>query len=402
MAQARTFSTAPEVQAPAEKLGPADALRQTDRQNDGERNQNREPKEGEQKRGESTENGATLNLLVVSDMTRSKPALNAVEASLTAAGREEIRDGRLSREGLDKLLTRARETDSDSIVVMRDGKVLAKWFSDGEEKKLLAYSVTKSVANLAVGQLVESGKLNLDQHVSDFFAEWKNGPKQDITVRELMNHTSGLPFHAKEISLRAALDSELLAKPGSAFNYSSAAVDVLSGIVEKISGEPLDRYAAEHIFKPLGITDFNWNEDKEGHAGGGSGLWAKATDLAKIGQLMANGGSWGDRQIVSAEWIAQSTRPSQTKNSDCGLLWWLEDPHYNTDQGGNRNYVGREGFSARGARGQYVTVYPSENLVAVRQIDPARYKGENDEFSDFSQVVKELVPRGTLYVSHLH
>jgi CubicO group peptidase (beta-lactamase class C family) len=285
---------------------------------------------------------------------------------------------------------------------MRDGKVLAKWFSDGEEKKLLAYSVTKSVANLAVGQLVESGKLNLDQHVSDFFAEWKNGPKQDITVRELMNHTSGLPFHAKEISLRAALDSELLAKPGSAFNYSSAAVDVLSGIVEKISGEPLDRYAAEHIFKPLGITDFNWNEDKEGHAGGGSGLWAKATDLAKIGQLMANGGSWGDRQIVSAEWIAQSTRPSQTKNSDCGLLWWLEDPHYNTDQGGNRNYVGREGFSARGARGQYVTVYPSENLVAVRQIDPARYKGENDEFSDFSQVVKELVPRGTLYVSHLH
>lgn len=134
MAQARTFSTASEVQAPAEKLALTAVQPQPGRQNDGEQNQNREQKEGEQRRGESPENGATLNLLEVSEMARSKPALNAVEASLTAAGREEIRDGRLSREGLDKLLTRARETDSDSIVVMRDGKVLAKWFSDGEEK----------------------------------------------------------------------------------------------------------------------------------------------------------------------------------------------------------------------------------------------------------------------------
>lgn len=343
-----------------------------------------------------------LNLVDLSDAHTGKGPQKASDSVLTAAGRDAIREGTLSKEALDQIVSRARETHSDSLVVMKDGKLVAQWYSNNEQKVMLTHSMTKSVTNLAVGQLVGEGKLSLDQKVGDFFPEWKTGDKKDVTVRELMNHTSGMPFHAKEPTLHAALDANLLTKPGTNFEYSTAAVDVLAGIVEKVSGKPMDKYAADNILKPLGITNYKWEEDAEGHAEGGTGLWANATDLAKIGQMMLNGGRWEGKQIVSSDWIAQSTKPSQNLNKECGLLWWLEDPRFNADQSGHSTYVGAEGFSAHGAFGQYLVISPKEHLVAVRQIDKANYKSDDDFFTDFSPLARKLVPDKAAPILQIH
>ena len=85
----------------------------------------------------------------------------------------------------------------------------------------------------------------------------------------------------------------------------------------------MDRFIGKEIFQPLGITDFCWTLDQAGNPHGMSGLEIRAIDLAKIGQMMLDEGSWNGKPIVSKDWVRQSVEPGQSFNPTCGLLWWL-------------------------------------------------------------------------------
>ncbi len=234
----------------------------------------------------------------------------------------------LDVEALERLKERAQSSKSDALVVLKDGKVVFEWYPQGEAPgPIEAMSTTKSIVGLAVGILVDQGKVRLEQPVHEFFPQWNQGRKKDILVKHLLNHTSGLQadrntaeiYRSKDF-VALALAAELVSAPGQEFFYNNKAVNLLAGIIEKASGQRMDHFIAQALFAPLGIKDFGWTLDDAGNPHAMSGLQLSALDMARIGQLVLNKGRWGDQQVVSERWIEQSLARGAAPS--CGLLWW--------------------------------------------------------------------------------
>lgn len=234
-------------------------------------------------------------------------------------------------DALEELVDAARDTKSSALVVVQDGSLVGEWCFDGDAEPIEAMSATKSVVSLAVGLLIDDKKIqSLDAPVSDFFPVWSDGPKSSITVRHLLGHTSGLhtrptteDIYASDDFVRFGLDAEFVATPGEQSNYNNRAFNILAGVVEKASGERMDRFLKRRLFQPLGIEDTAWSLDPAGNPHAMSGLRVRPMDLAKIGQLMLDMGTWQKRRILSAEWIVQSTKAVRSEFPQLGLSWWL-------------------------------------------------------------------------------
>ncbi len=233
---------------------------------------------------------------------------------------------------LEALLARARATHTDALVVLHDGAVVIDETFSSARGPIEAMSVTKSIVSLAIGHLIDRGLIaSLDAPVHNFYPEWKQGKKKTITVRHLLNHTSGLQadrtteeIYASPDFVQLALAAELSADPGTAFFYNNKAANLLAGVVERASGSKLDDYLREQVFAPLGITEVDWTRDAAGNPHAMSGLQIGAMDLAKLGQLMLDrGASPGGARVLSETWIDACTQPGQPHVARCGLLWWL-------------------------------------------------------------------------------
>jgi len=239
---------------------------------------------------------------------------------------------------LDELVAAAEKSHTDALVVWQDGKPLGEWYFGKPVEPIEAMSATKSVVNLAIGKLITDGKIkSLDQPVWEFYPEWRQGRKKNITLRHLLNHTSGLQnFPRTEVEIypspdfvQLALSAEMDADPGADFSYNNKAVNLLAGVVQKASGRRMDLYLHDELFTPLGITNFTWKLDDAGNPQAMSGLRILAADLAKLGQLVLNRGEWEGRQFIADSWFDSSMCPSQEHNPSCGLLWRLMFDHVN-------------------------------------------------------------------------
>lgn len=398
--------------------------------------------------------------MLVAAAAAAKPA--------SAAETAPSHDGGVNREALDRLLDRAKQSNSDAVVIMKDGALVGKWHFGKAEGPIDTMSATKSIVSLAVGKLIDSGKLrSLDQPVHEFFPEWHQGRKQRITVRHLLDHTSGLQNERSTLLeiypspdfVKLALAAELDADPGTTFSYNNKAVNLIAGLVKAASGTRLDDYVRRQIFTPLGIRDFTWDVDRAGNPHAMSGLSMRAIDLAKVGQMLLDGGTFQGKRIISSAWIAESMQPSQQLQPSCGLLWWLLFSEFRavladaelialwrkagasaaflervrplagqvfTDRAAliaarQRAFPGEAGselwtantvskglpdgrrlptpvvgYYAEGYLGQFLVVLPRQRLVAVRQMrspnDPAIDEQKLDAFSEFPQMVQQLVP----------
>ena len=129
-------------------------------------------------------------------------------------------------------------------------------------------SATKSIVSLAIGRLIDQGKIkSRHQLVSDFFLEWKQGRKRLITIRHLLNHTSGLDdkpttqeiYHSPDY-VQFALVVEVAADPGSRFFDSNKATNLLAVVALRASDKPLDEYIKREIFLRPGYHRFRVGE----------------------------------------------------------------------------------------------------------------------------------------------
>ena len=363
----------------------------------------------------------------------------------------------LDVDALDALYQRAEEANSDALVILRNGKVVVDESFGTAVGPIESMSVTKSVVSLALGHLIDAGTIDsLDTPVHTFYPEWKQGRKKDVTVRHLLDHSSGLQsaptteeIYASPDFVQLALCAELEWDPGEGFSYNNKAVNLLAGIVERASGRKLDAYLGRYVFSPLGITDFGWTTDRVGNPHAMAGLQIRPLDLAKLGQLVLDEGRWGGRQVLSAEWVRTSTR-AQDIFGRCGLLWWVtpETKRFVIDAsilrqwregGADADFVARMEpladrllssdeleaeietrlgsrevwdantwkhglpdvrvvagpsrlIRADGYLGQFLVVIPEDRLVAVRMIRRERWRGEGDNLSEFATLVDALVP----------
>lgn len=231
-------------------------------------------------------------------------------------------------EALDRLVQRAGETNTDALVILADGGLVGDWRFGKPPQPIEAMSATKSVVNLAIGRLVATDKVRIDDPVAKFYPEWRGTPKEAITIRHLLDHTSGLEAEAgtDEVYLsrdivRLALDAPLASDPGTVFFYNNKAVNLLAGIVEKADGRKLDEFLRDEVFAPIGVGRISWMRDAAGNPHVMAGLQIDAADLARVGQLMLQEGNDAGKRIVSAEWVRESVRRSGSVSA-CGLSWW--------------------------------------------------------------------------------
>jgi len=292
---------------------------------------------------------------------------------------------------LDALHAAAERAGSDSVVLVKDDIVIAEWYFDKKERPIELMSVLKSLVSLGVGRLVTLEMIDsVDQPVHTFYPEWNQGRKKEITIRHLLNHTSGLqnlPSAGAEIypspnAIKLALAAELADDPGAAFSYNNKAVNLLAGIIEKASGQRMDLFFASEVFGPMGIDIHQWYFDESGNPHAMAGLKLFARDLAKFGQLVLAKGVWDGQPLVSPEYIDAMLDQGQPYDARFGWLWWrLLD-----DDGNVAGYYGD------GYLGQTLMVVPEHNLVAVRQVARSdEYDAETDGFRDFRNMVLQLI-----------
>ena len=223
-------------------------------------------------------------------------------------------------------------------------------------------SLTKVVATTtAVMKLVEQGKIRLNDPVAKYLPEFGQNGKEDITVRQLLTHYSGLEpdldlktiWEGKETAYRMAFGEAPEAPPGSRFSYSDVNFIVLGALVERVSGETLDKYCERRIFAPLKMmhtrftppaalrpkiapTQYDENEHmlrgvvhdptarRMGGVAGHAGLFSTADDLAKFSQALLNGGGG----VLTALSVEKMTRPEQPPSAPVlrGFGWDIDSP----------------------------------------------------------------------------
>ncbi len=232
---------------------------------------------------------------------------------------------------LEEMEREVRRTGGQALAVTHGDRLIHLWH-EGELRPIELMSCTKSVVALAVGTLIDDGLLASDSVlVSELLPEFTGGRKDEITVRMLLDHTSGLAgafstgeIYAAESAHEYALASECEFEPGDTFRYNNNAVNLLMCVIERVSDRPADEYIAERVLSPLGITRWSWYRDPSGDAHGMAGLKLDAIDAARIGRLMLNEGAFEGRQIVSASWVRACVTPAHEIYARSGLLWWLE------------------------------------------------------------------------------
>lgn len=223
-------------------------------------------------------------------------------------------------------------------------------------------SLTKVVGLTTVCMiLVDEGKLALDAPVERYVPAFRGPMKDRVTIRELLTHSAGLaadlPLYEETSSRAAALafvdTAALVAPPGSAYRYSDLSAIVLMQVVERVSGEPLDRFLAERVFGPLRMpaTRFlppsSWRDRiapterdtvfrhrllrgevhdesaaRLGGVSGNAGLFSNALDLSRLAALLMNGGAWDSLELIRAETVAEFTsRQGLVPGSTRALGW---------------------------------------------------------------------------------
>lgn len=290
-------------------------------------------------------------------------------------------------------------------------------------------SLTKMVAtNTSIMILYEDGKIDLDDPVVKYLPEFGAHGKDEITIRQLLTHTGGLPafirfykdIKGKYSFYKAVCDVELKYEPGTDRIYSDIGYKTLGFIVEQASGMDLDEFARERIFEPLDMehTTFNppkewkektaateiwpvwkklaWGEvhDENANAMGGvaghAGLFSTADDLSKFCQMLLNGGKLGKTQILKPETVREFYRlqtPPEISGFQ-GMGWILGSEE-------SERSLGEGSFGHSGFTGTFLYVSPKHNAFAIlltNIIHPDREKADRDAVRvPFFTAVKEAL-----------
>jgi len=264
------------------------------------------------------------------------------------------------------------------LVISRDTIVFEQYFrgfSDTTHSN--SFSVAKSFLSILVGVAIDEGYIeSLDQPVGDFIPEFREGVNASLTVRHLLQMTSGIPFGESYqdpfgYMAKAYYGKDLVAEtmkfkvekePGTQWVYEGGNTVLLGLILERATGRTVSQFFFEKVWSCVGAeSTAYWNLDKkDGMEKTYSGFYSTARDFARIGKLYKNEGRWGADTLVSPDFARLSVTPNgipDVKGEACkwyGLHWWIGE------------YQGMRLFSCRGLRGQYIIVIPERDLVVVR------------------------------------
>ncbi len=230
-----------------------------------------------------------------------------------------------------------------SSVIVKNGYIVDEYFKDGydESSVFVLNSASKSVTSALIGIAIDKGYIeSVDAHLSEYFPQvLQNGDARwaQITIRHL-----------------------------------------LAAILEQATGMSEYEFGRQYLFGPVGMDSVRIDTDAQGVSDGGNGIHMTPYDMARFGLLFMNNGAWQGEQILSRQWVADSTSVQYDRNTgsaDYGYQWWVRTF-------GDNDYPA---FFAQGHAGQYIFVVPQLELVIVFT---SHYTGRT---SIYWQLVNQIV-----------
>lgn len=332
-------------------------------------------------------------------LAQGDPGQNSVLAEST----NDFALSTLSAQGLDEEMVMAAidsinngvYSNIHSLLILKNNKLVYEKYFEGEDAIIGKgwvgvrqhdvdslhdiRSVTKSIVGAAVLIAVANGQIkSLDEPIFNFFPEfekYKSGFKSDITIKHLLTMTDGLEWD-ENISYADTTNSERrlnnsgdpieyylsrqsLHKPGTVFNYSGGCTQTLAAIVRKRSGLEIDDFVNQNIFKPLGITTFEWVKRKDGIPIAASGLRMRSRDLLKFGLLYLNNGNYNGVQVIPQSLVieAQSLQFQHEPVGGYGFQIWIPTDVINGEP--------VTSIEANGNGGQVIAINKKYNMVVV-------------------------------------
>ena len=317
----------------------------------------------------------------------------------------------------DSLVPQFKKMKTVAFVVIKNDSLLHEQYWDGysDTSHSNSFSMGKSITSILCGIAIAEGKIkSVDEKVSDFIPQYKEGMDSLLTLKDLLEMGSGINFGENYVSpfsypaeayyssdvMEYTLKYKVTETPGTVWKYLSGNTQLLGYCVTKATGKSLSEYATEKLWKPLGAEHpAFWSTD---HKGGLEKAYccfnSNARDFARIGQLYLDSGwcnyptthdtvsdsigrstmtTYRGKQLVPKEWVAASTTPKLV--AYYGYQWWI------------LKFEGHTIPYCRGLQGQYIFVIPDKKMVVVRlgakrevvameQIDGKEYNIPTDAF----------------------
>lgn len=254
-------------------------------------------------------------------------------------------DEGFSSKGLSDIFTYVKENKINihSLLIVRNKKIIldAYFYPFRPDLRHDIASCTKSITSILIGIVIDKGYIKSeDQLVSSFFPEIKLTGKgfETLSIKHLLTMTSGFDCgFSNEDSLFNKLfpsdnwpgfifDIPFVANPGQQFSYCSCNYYLLGEIIYRATGLSPEDFAKKYLFDDVGIKSVYWSKNKQGINYGWGDLALKPHDLAKIGQLLLDGGKWNNKSIISTDWV-KKTKSMNTVFSNgkgYGYGFWID------------------------------------------------------------------------------
>lgn len=261
-----------------------------------------------------------------------------------------------------------------SFMLMRHGNIIAEgyWKPFTAEKKHRMYSVSKSFTAIAIGMMIDEGKISLEDKVADLFPEYiPENPHPHIletTVRHLLMMSAFNTWtsytHSDNDWVKTFFhDPHGKHRPGAIFNYDTAITVTLCAIVEKLSGKPILEYMRP-VLDEIGFSkDAACIQSPDGRSWTGSGILCTTQDLGRFALLCMNKGMWNGKQLISRDFMEAATSKqidNSIKSNRAELqhgygyqIWCLKDG----------------GFAFNGMGSQLALCMPKQDMILITTAD---------------------------------
>ena len=259
------------------------------------------------------------------------------------------------------------------LVIKNDSIWHEQYFEGfGNDSKTNSFSVVKTIVSASLAKAIEEGDVkSFDQPVKDFLPWLQGAYSNVVTVGNLATMSSGLKWkedyeNLLTITPRTYITRDVVevmktlpieTPPGERFVYQSGSTQLLSLVLTAATGETISDLVRRYFWNPLGAhADANWRLDasEKGVEKSYCCFNSNARDFARFAALFKNGGVWNGKQLINADYVQKSITPQFENGQDYGYGWWLGA------------HMGKRFYSMRGHNGQYVIVFPEDDVIVVR------------------------------------